>query len=263
MKKPPRGTPRGGFVRAGWIATAVASLVVGPAAGGAQVVRGTVTVRQTDAKVVGARVSAHDSAGKPIHEATSDAEGRFTLLLVDGRPFTIAVRKLGWKPSFTDLIRDVAKTDTVELNLEIPAEPPSLPEVDVIAPAAVAVNARRLEEAKRHGWTIIPPEMVEKHRGTAHSFTDLLHATQVQSLIFPSKPADCYRSMRNNRCLTIVIDDQVMGMSLSVAQMQIVSNDIYFFAVLSAAQSGVQYGERAPYGAFVIYTRSYGDRKSR
>jgi hypothetical protein len=36
--------------------------------------------------------------------------------------------------------------------------------------------------------------------------------------------------------------------------------DVYFLAVLSQNQSQVQYGDRAPYGAIVIYTRMNGDK---
>jgi hypothetical protein len=36
--------------------------------------------------------------------------------------------------------------------------------------------------------------------------------------------------------------------------------DTYFIAVLTASQSAVQFGDRAPWGAIVLYTRMNGDR---
>ena len=256
MTRPLRDSSRSGLVRAcQWLALA---LLLCTHKTDAQVIRGRITVRQTEARVIGARVSAHDSAGLPLHEVFSDSSGHFTLK-VDGRPFSIAVRKLGWQPSFTELIKGIAATDTVEMNLEIPAEPPSLSPVEIVTTVdAASLGPRRLQEARRRGWQVFEPEFVASRRADSPFFADLMRAAQVQSILLPQKPSDCVRSMRNNRCLTYIVDDQVIGYQLAIQP-----SDVYFFAVLTGVQSSVMWGDRAPYGAIVIYTRMYGDRRER
>jgi hypothetical protein len=38
--------------------------------------------------------------------------------------------------------------------------------------------------------------------------------------------------------------------------------DIYFLAILTASESASRWGDKAPWGAIVIYTRMNGDKKS-
>ena len=75
----------------------------------------------------------------------------------------------------------------------------------------------------------------------------------------PVPETDRYPFLRDEmrfmgRCLAYIIDDQPAGPFVTV-----IPTDIYFFAVLSASESSVRWGDRAPWGAIVIYTRMHGD----
>jgi hypothetical protein len=219
----------------------------------AQLLRGTVRMQGTDRVVAGVRISAMDSLGLTLLEVVSDERGRFTLALNADRPFRIAARKLGLQPAFSDFLHP-ARTDTLEVDLPIPADATVLPAVEVAG--AKSPNQRAYEDAVRHGWKVYPPGKVAERRDRYRDFTDLLRGLQVSGVRF-GKPGECVQSMRfMNRCLAIIIDDQPAG-----AFAQVVPTDVYFFAVLTATESAVRWGDRAPWGAIVIYTRMNGDRE--
>jgi hypothetical protein len=58
--------------------------------------------------------------------------------------------------------------------------------------------------------------------------------------------------------MSFVVDGQVLGPNAVI-----IPSDIYFFAILSPSESRVQYGDRAPFGAIAIFTRSRLDRQPR
>ena len=100
------------------------------------------------------------------------------------------------------------------------------------------------------------------HRDLANSVYDLVRWSGASSLIIPGRVTECIRSARyvggdrrNDRCMVWVVDDQVLGPTpvLNPA-------DTYFMAILTASQSSMQFGDKAPWGAIVVYTRMNGDR---
>ena len=103
---------------------------------------------------------------------------------------------------------------------------------------------------------MFPPVEVEKLRERSNSFEDLLRSTGYPGFVVPSRRDDCIRSTRYNRCLTIVLD----GIPLSGSYPNINPRDVYFFALLGKTESAVHFGDRTPWGAIVIYTRSKGDK---
>ena len=119
-----------------------------------------------------------------------------------------------------------------------------------------SINDLRLTEARRRGWRVFPPADVEKLRERSNSFEDLLRSSGYPGFVVPSRRDDCIRSTRYNRCLTIVID----GVPLTGSYPNINPRDIYFFALLGKTEAAVQFGDRTPWGAIVIYTRAKGDR---
>jgi hypothetical protein len=219
----------------------------------AQVVRGTIRTQQTAVVVPGARITATDTLEAVLAEAVSDAAGRFTLELRVMVPFRVTVKKVGWQPSSTDLIR-ARPADTLEFDFLVPADPITLDTVQV--KGAPTFNQRALDEAKRRGWKLILPEAVERHRETTIDFFDMLRAVQGQGIMIPYRSNDCVRSIRYRRCLTYVLDGQPSG-----TQLYVNPRDVYFIALLSATESAVQWGDKAPWGAIVIYTRMNGDRR--
>jgi len=218
----------------------------------AQLVRGSLKAEGGSARLAGAKVTVTDSSGKTLFDLVSDAEGRFTFRMPEVKPFKVNVLRIGMQPSSTDWLR-AAAADTLSIELTVPSEPVALAPVEVLG--AKSLNERSLEEARRSGWTVYEPEVVERHRGTARDFNDLLHAVAATSVRI-GRPNECVRSVRYGRCLVYVLDGIPSGPSIFINP-----NDVYFFAVLSASESAVRWGERAPWGAIVVYTRMYGDRR--
>jgi hypothetical protein len=259
---PSTGYPFGGLARfctnramLRRVSRVFAVIATGASVASAQVITGTIRSQETERTVPGARITVADSLGKLIGEVTTDALGKFRITLPSAVPFTVLVRKVGWKPSSTDLIRPTPN-DTLEVNLLVPGEPADVDAVRITAQNNATSNARSLEEAKRRGWKLVPPEAVERHRETSMNFDDMLRATGAQGLILPSRPEECIRSNRTRRCLVYVIDGVPAGISLYVNP-----RDVLFFSVLSATESAVIWGDKAPFGAIVIVTRAYGDKK--
>ena len=228
---------------------AVAAL---PQLAAAQFVRGTLKPEGADTRLAGAKVTVTDSSGKTLFDLMSDAQGRFAFTMPEVKPFKVNVLRIGLQPSSTDLIR-AAASDTLDLELTVPSEPVTLAAVEIRG--AKSPNQLSLEEARRSGWTIYEPEVVERHRGTARDFNDLLHAVAATSVRI-GRPNECVRSVRYGRCLVYVLDGIPSGPTIFINP-----NDVYFFAVLSATESAVRWGDRAPWGAIVVYTRMYGDRR--
>jgi hypothetical protein len=218
----------------------------------AQVVRGVVRAGNTLMPIDRATLSARDSAGTVLGGGYSDPLGGYEFHVRADVPFALQVRRLGYQISTTN-VKAIASGDTVDFEF-------LLTEVAAAAGAVVVtgeagLNDRRLDEATRRGWKVYSPELVMRHRDRAGSFVQLLQSMGNPGLILPRHPHDCVRATRNNSCLAYVIDNQVMG-NFAIIQ----PSDVYFFAILSAPDSRAHFGERAPYGAIVVYTRSRVDR---
>jgi len=217
------------------------------------VIRGTVKAQDSELVVPGARVTVTDTADAVLGEVTTAGDGKFFLRFAAPGRFIVTVRKVGWKPSFTDPI-SAAPTDTMLVDFLVPAEPTTLDAAEIRANAVSTFNSRALSDAERKGWKVISPATVDTYRDIAGNFIDLLRESGTTGLNLSTR--DCIRSIRYNRCMTYVLDGVPAGTSLFVHP-----RDIYFIAVLSATQSASQWGDKAPWGAIAIYTRMHGDRR--
>ena len=235
----------------------------------AQVIRGTVRTQLGEARVPNARVTATDSANATMAEAVSDSAGRFSLHIASARRFRVNVAKIGLQPSSSDWV-NAALTDTLEFDVLVPADPIALSSVEITAEANKSFNTRSLEDAQRHGWKIYGPDIINQHRNTASTFMQLLREVDATGVIIDDHPqigavkgkgngpnGACVRSTRLNRCLAVVLDGMPMGYAPYVNP-----RDIYFLAILTASESASRWGDKAPWGAIVIYTRMNGDKKS-
>jgi hypothetical protein len=262
--RPPAANPPGGLscvrLRAGILAAAVAVLCAVPARElAAQLVRGTIRVQGSEGNagvVQGARITVLDSLDKQVASVQSDEKGRFVVPLAGGYPFKVTVRKIGWQPSATDLIHAPA-TDTLDLDLMVPMEGVVLPGVEIDAARATSFNQRSFDEAKRKGWKVYEPAEIEAHRNEFTSFENLMRTLSISGVKMPGRGSDCYINLRNNRCMTFVVDGQPVGTMWVVNPI-----DVYFLAILQGTESSVQWGDKAPWGAIYIITRMNGDKKN-
>ena len=220
----------------------------------AQVLRGTARFAGDDRPLDQARVMALLRDGRSIGSTVTDDQGRFQLRInADGKPFAISMTRIGMAPTLSEEIT-LATTDTLDVNFSVVET--GIRTDTVRVKSTPSFNELRLTEARRRGWRIFPPVEVEKLRERSNSFEDLLRSTGYPGFVIPSRRDDCIRSTRYNRCLTIVID----GVPLSGSYPNINPRDIYFFALLGKTEAAVQFGDRTPWGAIVIYTRAKGDR---
>ena len=219
----------------------------------AQVIRGTVKAEGIGTIVPGARVTVTDTTNAVLAEAVSGSDGRFFVAFRSPSRFVVGVRKLGWKPSFSEPIA-AGQGDTLLVDLTVPAELTEIAAAEIREREVTTFNARAIADATRKGWKVYAPEALERFRNTGGSFLDLMREVGVSGLVLGK--GDCVRSVRNNRCLVYVIDGQPAGTNVFVPP-----SDVYFFAVLSATESATQWGDKAPWGAIVVYTRMNGDRR--
>jgi len=219
----------------------------------AQVVRGVVRSGSSLLPIDLATVTATDSLGTVLGSGVSNGLGEFQVDVQRTGVFLVLhVKRLGFSESRAN-IRPLANTDTVDFEI-LMNEVAALADAVVVS-AEPSLNEQRLSEAHRRGWKVYDPAIVATHRDRASDFIQLLRSLGNPSLILPRRVTDCIRATRNNQCLTIVIDNQVMGPSALI-----LPSDIYFLAILGASDSRIQFGDRAPYGAIAIYTRSRLDR---
>jgi hypothetical protein len=176
--------------------------------------------------------------------------------LPEGVPFAIVVKKIGWRPSRTELIR-ATTGDTLDIDLRVPTEPTEMDAVNVTAKEGGSANAKSLDEAKRRGWKTVMPQEVDAHREHATNFLDLMRSTGAQGVLLPVQPDDCVKSNRTRRCLVYVVDGVPVGTSIYLNP-----RDVYFYSILSSTESAVIWGDMAPWGAIVVITRQNGDRKN-
>ncbi len=223
----------------------------------AQVLRGTARIQGSDRPIENARIAALLPDGRGVGTTTTDDRGRFYLKVASkGAPFVVAVTRLGMRPTTSNSIT-AGDRDTLDVDFSVHEEGVVTDTMKVIA--APGLNEIRLQEAERRGWKVFPPSEVADIRERVNSFEDLLRSTGYPGLIISPRRDDCIRSTRLNRCLTVVVD----GIPLSGTNPLINPRDVYFMAVLTPSQAQLQFGERAFYGAVVVYTRAYGDKYDR
>jgi hypothetical protein len=230
------------------------SMLCLPASLQAQVLRGTAKLVGDDRPLDRARVMALLRDGRSIGSTVTDDKGRFQFRInADGKPFSISITRIGMEPTLSEEIT-IGNADTLDVNFNVVET--GIRTDTVRVKSSPSFNELRLTEARRRGWRVFPPVEVEKLRERSNSFEDLLRSTGYPGFVVPSRRDDCIRSTRYNRCLTIVLD----GVPLSGSYPNINPRDIYFFALLGKTEAAVQFGDRTPWGAIVIYTRAKGDR---
>lgn len=225
-----------------------------PATLPAQVLRGYAKLVGDDRPLDQARVMALLRDGRAVGSTVTDDKGRFQFRInAGGKPFAISITRIGMEPTLSEEIT-IGSSDTLEVNFSVVET--GIRTDTVRVKSTPSLNEIRLVEARRRGWRVFPPAEVEKLRERSNSFEDLLRSTGYPGFVVPGRRDDCIRSTRYNRCLTIVLD----GIPLSGSYPNINPRDVYFFALLGKTESAVQFGDRTPWGAIVIYTRAKGDR---
>lgn len=227
-----------------------------PVIASAQVVRGTVRLRDSETVLDQARIIAEDRAGRRLGETLTDADGAYRLPLkrYSGLPFRVSVTRIGVRPTLSNEIV-LAPEDTLETDLWVRALPNSLVEVRATASAPVTtLNASRLVAATRRGWKVISPDVVAERRETSPGLPELLRSLGIPGLLISQRPGECIKTTRLGQCLALIIDDVLVGGAVHLNP-----RDIFFLAIVGQAEARAEWGDRAAYGALAVYTRMNGD----
>lgn len=220
-----------------------------------QIVRGEVRSAASALPIAAATVTARDSAGAVLAMATTDSLGKWALRVRSRAPFELRVRRLGFEMGSTKVTAAQIAQGADTLDFEFLLDEVAATAEAVRVTGEASLNERKLIEAYRRGWKVYEPELVAQFRDRSADFPSLLRSIGAPSLYLPRSANECIRATRNNQCLALVVDGLVLG-----PQALILPNDIYFFAILGASEARVQFGDRAPWGAIAIYTRSRYDR---
>lgn len=222
----------------------------------AQVFVGSVVDAQTDSLVANAVVTLLDTTGVAVAQTRTDATGRFTLLGNQSGVVQFLVRSIGLSPTRSDFVNVPDDADTISVDLVAPRVGVTLASVRIVATRIVApnFNTYQLREARQSGWRIIEPHKIAADRANVAHLGDLIRRNPLPGVRPPFAGTGCYRYIRSNRCLPLIVDGQVLGPDAHVAP-----GDVYFIAFVSAYDAAVKYGERAREGALFIATRRRGD----
>jgi hypothetical protein len=222
---------------------------------GAQVLRGTVRLRDEAVAVDGARVFAEDRAGKRLGETLTDEAGRYVLRLTakPNTPFRVSITRIGMQPTLSDEY-SLGETDTLDADIVVRELPSTLEEVTTSAEASL--NTRRFQEARRRGWRVYDPSTIEARRASSPGLNELLNSLGAPGLMIPQRPGDCIKTTRTGRCLAIIIDNVLVSGGVHLNP-----RDIYFLAIVGSSDARMEWGDRAAFGALAIYTRMHGDQR--
>lgn len=222
----------------------------------AQVLQGTVRLRDDSVTIDAARVVAQDRRGKTLADAMTDAAGRYVLRFGGGAagvPFRLTITRIGLQPTMSDEF-SLLVTDTVSADLWVRPLAQNLTEVSTeVAPS---LNTQRLRYATRRGWKVFDPETIEARSQSSLGLNELIRSLGAPGLMVPNRNGDCIKSTRTGQCLAVIIDNVLItgGVHLN-------PRDIYFLAVVGSSEARLEWGDRAAYGALAIYTRMSDDLK--
>lgn len=183
-----------------------------------------------------------DDAGVPVSWANvqvnggrrilSDQEGRFTVPLPAGDPFTLLVRRIGFEPQ---LLRLESRPDTVLL-VRMSALATLLPEQHVAGRAAFASLDlrgfyRRMRDAERginHGYFVTPEELELRNPGAVTDAVEAVPTVRIRPI--PGSPFPLSRNMRiedRNGCpMTVFLDGVRLQPFVSVSERKLLDTGI-------------------------------------
>lgn len=223
----------------------------------AQVIVGSIIDADTKVAVSGAVVTMMDSTGATLFEVRSDDAGEFAIDAGRQSLVQFLVRTVGLAPTRSKLVELPADADTVGIDLVAPRIGVTLATLRVVASTIKPnFNTYQLQDARRQGWRIIEPHLIAEDRDVVANLGDLIRRNPLPGVRPPNAATGCYRYTRSNRCLSLIVDGQVLGPDAFVSP-----GDVHFIAFVDANDAAVKYGARAREGAIFIATRRRGDNE--
>jgi hypothetical protein len=221
----------------------------------AQVLRGTVRLRDDSIRVDGARVIAEDRAGRRLAETLTDEQGRYSIRITatSGTRIRLSITRIGLQPTLSDEYA-LSAADTISADLFVRELPSTLEEVRTSAVASL--NAQRFAQARRRGWRVYDPATIEARAANSPGLNELLRSLGAPGLIVPQRPGDCVKTTRTGQCLAVIIDNVLVSGAVHMNP-----REIYFLAIVGSSDARIEWGDRAAYGALAIYTRMHGDQR--
>jgi hypothetical protein len=236
---------------------AAAGIAVVSASAGAQVLRGSVVIENTEQRVPNALITVFDSAGKSVANSRADRDGEFLVRLPSGSNFTVQVVKLGYSPHYIQHL-PLGFGDTT--NVVVP--------LGVIATriAATVIEAERMRirqqrilglDARATSATVVTPSEVSLAAKGASSYLDIVRSTAPGGVVVDNT-RNCVISLRTSgvrpRCLPVFVDEQLISdldAITQLAQPEMVDHFIF----LRGTEASIRFGNDAIEGVMLIYTR--------
>ena len=233
------------------------SIAVGSANAGAQVLRGSVVIENTEVRVPNALITVFDSGGKSLANSRADRDGEFLLRLPPGSNFTVQIVKLGYSPYYIQRL-PLGRGDT--LNVVVP--------LGVIATriAATVIEAERIRirqqrilglDARAISATVVTPSEVSLAAKGASSYLDIVRSTAPGGVVVDNT-RNCVISMHTSsvrpRCLPVFIDEQLIS-DLDAIRQLAQPEMVDHFVFLRGTDAAIKFGNDAIEGVMLIYTR--------
>ncbi len=224
---------------------------------GAQMLRGTVVLENTDRRVPNALVTVFDSTMKPITNLRADRDGEFSLQLASGGRFTVQVAKLGYSPYWIQRL-PVGVGDTMNVLVPLGIIPTR------VAAVVIEAERQRIRQNRIMGLdpraisaTVVTPSEVSLAAKAASSYLDIVRTTAPGGVVVDNR-RECVTSTHSaglgSRCLPVYIDEQLISDTdaiVQLAQPEMIDHIIF----LRGGDASIKFGNDAIEGVMLIYTR--------
>jgi hypothetical protein len=246
------GGSTGGGLTKDLVGVLLALLLVPTIHAGAQMISGRVVQQGTDVAIVEALVSISDERGEHQRTVRTSSSGTFSFRLNGPGQVEIRVRRLGFRPFVSAVLR-VEAGDTLTVPVMLMPVPQELSRVTVNAELEaikdlriVGYNARSMEAI------FVPPSKVEAVGKDAFTYLDVVNRLR---LTFVNVTDTCVQKLMGGGCLPLYVDDWFISADpeqLQLLRRMVDPNDIdHIVFVRGGALAGTLH----------IYTRDYTARQ--
>ncbi|MEP7345384.1 MAG: carboxypeptidase-like regulatory domain-containing protein [Gemmatimonadaceae bacterium] len=230
----------------------MALLLLTPHRAHGQMITGRVVQQGTDAGIVEALVTISDDLGAHQRTQRTSSQGSYRFVLQAPGNIVIRVRRLGFRPFVSAILR-VEAGDTVAVPVALVPVPQELSRVTIDAEVEAIKDIHILGYNTRSFEAVfIPPSRIEAVGKDAFTYLDIVSNLR---LTFLNVTDACVQPLRVRRCLTVYVDDwpvsddpEVLGVMRHIVD----PNDIDHIVIPRGG---------ALLGNLMIYTRTYTARQ--
>jgi len=225
--------------------------VAPPGVAGTSHLVGTVSDRESEAPISGARIYLLDpSSGTEIASGDSDAAGAFELSAVPDGTYDLRVERIGYRV-LSDTVT-LPSSDDHALTIYLVAEAIDLEPLVVWVPRTTAYYMRHFETRRTTGsGTFITRAQIERRR--ARQTSEILHSLAGVRVQYSTR-GEAALFLRGTCRPEVYVDGAAIHESVSI-DMAVLPDDIEGIEVYSNATIPAQYATTGACGAILVWTR--------